>query len=159
MRRFPTALLFSAALMTGAAAAQDVDTYGLWRVSCEDGPCQAFFSLQSPDTGEVVLSMAIIHDRSSDSSALVLRTPLVTALEPGMLFSVDEVDLSDGGVRFQFCDSEGCTAFLPLDDAKLSAMMAAETGTMTYFQYGEPVPTAYSFPLEGFAEARERLRE
>lgn len=131
------------------------ETFGVWRYSCDGGPCQIFFSVKAPDSDTTLVSMAVLHDQTSDTGSLMVEVPTIVALPPGLQF--EAVDTTEQ-VPYQFCRPEGCVAILVLNADVIDDLSEAETATVSFIRYGSNEPEKYEIPAAGFADAYRRLR-
>jgi invasion protein IalB len=153
MFRIPFLVLCLAGLAT-TAHAQD-ETFGVWRYSCADGPCQAYFGLAETVGGPPAVGLGMVHDKQSDRTTLILTAPVRTALPPGAQIRIPEHDPIP--VPFQFCDPDGCVGFVT-DQRLVDLLDASSHVTILYYRYGTTRPMVYEVPITGFADARSRLR-
>lgn len=124
-----------------------------WKITCEGGPCRAFFSLTREN--DVVLTFALLRDRVADKVTAVIRVPTGVALPPGLRLEIEPENSLDGA--FQVCEADGCTAILPLDAAAQAALATKTTVRVLFVSYGEANPVAFEVPITGFAEALDAL--
>lgn len=148
MKRFLPVLL---CLSPFAALAQD-DMVGTWKISCEDGPCQAFFAVQKE--GQELLAWSLLHDKQAGHDVAVLRLPVGAALPPGVRITVGTAQAQ---LPFQFCDPNSCTAIAVLDAPMKAALGSAEKAQVAWYVYGQPQATAVEVPVNGFSDAMARL--
>ena len=147
--------LLAALSLSGPASSQADERIGVWQLTCSGGPCQMFFSITSPETDDFVIGLSMIYDTSRQLATLVIRTPKLTALPPGARVTLENGETND--IEFQFCDDDGCSAFLPMTDGLEKTIAEQTTLNVAYIQYGRQVPTAIEVPIEGFKAALERL--
>jgi invasion protein IalB len=144
-------------LVTAATIAQAQDeSFGVWRYSCADGPCQAFFSVNETASGQPAVGLGMVHDTGADQTTLILTAPIRTALPPGAQIRPASGDPIP--VQFQFCDETGCLGFVVLDEQTIARLEGSSNITVVYYRYGSTQPAVYEVPITGFAEARSRLR-
>ena len=153
MRTF-VVLLFSILGATFAQAQSSDDIVGVWKISCDEGPCQGFLNLRVE--GEDVLSISVLADPNTGRGTLIVNVPLMVALPPGLRVSKDGHDPFD--YAFQFCGEGGCTAVAPLDARAFDLFKTSDSMKFSYITYGEQSPIVYEAPITGFAEAVESLR-
>ncbi|WP_417463007.1 invasion associated locus B family protein [Kordiimonas sp.] len=153
----PKTLVLIACLLWPFTAKSQDSMFGVWKYSCSDGPCQAFFDLKAPEADQLAIGMGLIHSGETDEATLILRTPIRSALPPGMRLTITEDRKTD--IPFQFCDDSVCVGFLRLDAETLDALSVTETVDVTYIMYGQRKPIAYTVPINGFAGALDRLKK
>lgn len=127
---------------------------GRWKVTCADGPCRAFLTLQQGDTN--VLTWQLLGDGAVSTNSMILTAPLGTALPPGLRVQADEATVFD--VPFQVCDEGGCVAVALVTAEMRAAIGAQDVVRVAYVRYGEPGPVAYEVPVDGFGRALDALR-
>lgn len=154
MRAF-LVLTVAACLAAPTLHAQSDDTFGVWRRTCDDGPCQVYLGLRNPDTNETIASIAVVRDTESDRGSMFLELPVLVALQPGV--SLDVGDQSEA-IPYQFCRPEGCMAIAPLSDALVAALTDAQTARLSFVRYGSGTPEQVTVPVDGFAAAYDSLK-
>ena len=147
-------VVLSASWATSSIAQEQ---FGVWRFDCDQGPCQGHFALTSPDNNELAVGMSLIHEQSQNATTLVVKTPILTALPPGVRLEVGE-DFAEQ-VILQFCDESGCTGFYQLTPDQVSRLRTADSATVRYFKYGQRNPKAYNFSIAGFGGVLDRLKK
>lgn len=155
MMRSYLVLTISAFLAAPALQAQSEDTFGVWRRTCENGPCQVYLGLRNPDTNETVASIAVVRDPEADVGSMFLEMPALVALQPGVTLEVgDQTEV----VPYQFCRPEGCMAIAALTPAFIAALEAADTASLSFVRYGRGTAEKINVPVVGFAAAYDSLR-
>ena len=128
---------------------------GVWKLSCDDGPCQAFISANA--NGEFAVAWSLLHDTTTNTSTSVIRLPDMVALQPGVrIVLADETQFP---LTFQFCGQATCTAIAVMDDATIEKLGNAESARIAYYRYGEASARTLEVPVKGITEALERLAE
>jgi invasion protein IalB len=145
MNRIAAASLCLALALPAAAQAQQA---GKWRVSCDEGPCQAYFSVLKD--GKPLLSWSMVRDPKTENVVAMLRLPVMVALPPGAQILVGDKTIPAG---FQFCDGTGCTAVALLDAPGLKALQAAPKARVAWFAYGAAAATTVELEIDGLTEA------
>jgi len=138
-----------------ALHAQSEDTFGVWRRTCDEGPCQIYLGLRDPETNETVASIAVVRDVEADRGSMYLELPIRVALQPGVSL---EVGSRTEAIPYQFCRPEGCIAIAPLDPGLISALEQAKTAALDFVRYGSASAERITVPVEGFAVAYDSLR-
>ena len=146
-------LAFAMSPATLQAQATEGQVFGVWKYTCADGACRAFFNLQQE--GAEVISWTLLRDREKDQSTSIIRVPEGVALPPGLRLYVDDTTFFD--IPYQVCDGSGCSAIAVMDAAMLSAIEGKATVRLAFIRYGEPQPIAYEVPVEGFRAALDAL--
>lgn len=126
---------------------------GIWKITCENGPCRAFVNIRQGD--EIVVSWSLLRDPGRDEVSSLIRVPILVALPPGLRIYVDDTTFYD--VPFQVCDLDGCTAIWVMDAAIQEAIASRETVRVAFIRYGQSKTFAYEVPVTGFTEALEAL--
>lgn len=154
--RAATIVLF---IVVGSVAnAQDTDeTFGVWRFSCQNGPCQAYFSVQPPGATSVLLTWSLLYDKQSKSVSTAISTQDFVALQPGVTILAD--DQTRLQVPFQFCDEGTCTAIGIMPSEMTSALMQQENARIMFIPYGKQEPNVYAVPIDGLEDALARLAQ
>ena len=142
-------------LVAPALDAQSEDTFGVWRRTCAEGPCQVYLGLRNPDTNETVASIAVVRDATTDRGSMFIEMPIRVALQPGVTLELGE---RTEQVPYQFCRPEGCIAIAPLDSAFLEALADADSANLIFARYGSGTAETIAVPVSGFAEAYDSLR-
>lgn len=152
---FPTAASLALTLVAFAAspARSQEETIGVWRVSCDEGPCQAFFTIQRD--GSEIVSWSIVGDRTKGDASMLIRVPVNTALVPGLAVLASEDETFT--MPFQFCNDTGCTAIARITDEMRAALGDKTMVRIAFYPYGQPEPLAYEVPVEGFDDVVGRL--
>lgn len=127
--------------------------HGIWKITCENGPCRAFVNIQQGE--EIVVSWSLLRDPARGEVSSLIRVPLLVALPPGLRIYVDDTTFYD--VPFQVCDADGCTAIWVMDKAMQAAVAGKQTVRVAFIRYGQPNTVAYEVPVNGFADALEAL--
>lgn len=143
-------------LAAPGAAAQTVPEGTMieaWRITCEGGPCRAFFNIEN--AGRVVLTWSLLRDRAADQVTAIITVPTGVALPPGLRVELGDGRHVDGA--FQVCEPDGCTAILLLDAEAQTALGARQTTRVLFVPYGAEAPVAFEVPVAGFAQATEAL--
>lgn len=154
MKLFRSFFLVMLAVLAKPVLAQE-ETFGVWRYSCDGGPCQIYFSVKAPESDETLVSMAVLHDPRNDSGSLMVEVPSLVALPPGLRLDVGSTQKD---IPYQFCRPEGCVAILVLDQDVLENLSNATMAGVTFIRYGRTEPELYEVPANGFSEAYARLK-
>lgn len=123
--------------------------FGVWKITCEDGPCRAFVNIQQGE--DIVVSWSLLRDPARDQVSSLIRVPVLVALPPGLRIYLDDTTFHD--VPFQVCDLDGCTAIWVMDKAVQAALAGKEKVRVAFIRYGQQKTFAYEVPVNGFAEA------
>lgn len=148
-------LAVAACLAAPTLHAQSDDTFGVWRRTCDDGPCQVYLGLRNPETDETVASIAVVRDPEADRGSMFLEMPILVALQPGVTLEVGD---QTEAIPYQFCRPAGCMAITPLSDALIAALTDADTAQLSFVRYGSGTAEQINVPVNGFAEAYDSLR-
>lgn len=136
-----------------AAEVVEGQMIGNWKVTCENGPCRAFLTLQRDGTD--VVTWQLLGDRASGAMSMLLTVPSGTALPPGVQVSASET--STFQIPFQVCDASGCIAATVVAQDMAAAIGAVEVAKVSYVRYGQSVPLRFDVPVAGFGEAFDKL--
>lgn len=161
--RLTSAVALFALLGTPAAAQSEATqqaqvTSTGWGVQCsnvgDDLLCSALISIVSPQNNQLVLRVSIQPQAESDDHTLVLQLPLGLDLVAGVSLQIDDAEAEQLPVNT--CLPAGCFVTRPIDAARLEAMKAGETLsiTMTANNGGE---SKMDLPLSGFAKSVDKL--
>lgn len=154
MRAF-LVLTVAACLAAPTLHAQSDDTFGVWRRTCDDGPCQVYLGLRNPETDETVASIAVVRDPEADRGSMFLELPILVALQPGVTLEVGD---QTEAIPYQFCRPEGCMAIAVLTPTLIGALQNADTAALSFVRYGSGTAERISVPVNGFAAAYDSLR-
>jgi invasion protein IalB len=152
------ALCFSA---TSGALAQEASTttfsdgkfVGKWLLTCEEGPCRAFFNLRRDD--EIIIVWTMLKNPQTGDATSLIRVPTGVALQPGIRIFAEDDTFFD--TPYQVCEPNGCTAILQMDERFMNAMTDRETARVAFYRYGEGSPEAYEIPIERLQEALDGI--
>ena len=152
----PRSLLMAGFLLAQPAGAQVAEgqMFGTWKVTCENGPCRAFMTLQKDGTD--VLTWQLLVDRSTKARSMLLTVPNVTALPPGVRIWVNEA--SNFQIPFQVCDASGCIAAAVIAPEMATAIGGVGKVRVSYVPYGAQSPVTYEVPVNGFGEALAQMQ-
>ncbi|MDZ4138537.1 MAG: invasion associated locus B family protein, partial [Erythrobacter sp.] len=118
-RRFALMLIFAVLVpLFPVLALTEGAFFGVWKVTCEGGPCRAFVSIRKGE--ETVVAWSLLRDPARNEVSSLIRVPVLVALPPGLRIYADDTTFFD--VPFQVCDLEGCTAILVMDAAVQAAI-------------------------------------
>lgn len=149
---FPLMLSATTAVAQTESAAED-EILGIWKISCEAGPCQAFMNIRSGE--EDIVAWSILADPKEQTATALVRVSLDVALPPGIRVVPNDGEAMT--IPFQFCRENGCTAIARLTEDMQSALSASDELELIYFAYGQSSPYAYKIPFTGFGDALARL--
>lgn len=155
MTRYSLFLAATIALLPLPSHAQDDETFGVWRRTCADGPCQIYLGLRNPDTDETVASIAVVHDGESEIGSLFIEVPTRVALPPGVTLEIGDVSEA---IPYQFCRPEGCMAIAAMSSELVDALEDADEANLSFVRYGSGTAEAVRVPVSGFAEGYESLK-
>ena len=149
------------------------DVFSDWEVRCvtpaEDGQpeqCEMFqILLDEQDNAVAVFRVSIpLVLNENQVAAAVIVTPLETLLAPGIRIRIDEADPVT--VPFTLCDTAGCLARVPLDEASLDVFRGGADAFLDIFalirsELGEVggAPVSLTASLRGFTAAFDALQE
>lgn len=124
-----------------------------WKITCEDGPCRAFFNISQE--GKIVVSWTLLHDSTSDSTTSMIKIPTGVALQPGLRIYADNTTFFDA--PYQVCEPDGCTAIFTMDHTMIDALGKQKTVRLAFVPYGGSQTTAYEVPVGGIKDAINSL--
>ncbi|MET4000745.1 invasion associated locus B family protein [Marinobacterium sp. MBR-109] len=132
------------------------ETFGDWRVECQETRCQAVQQLfvGEGEKRSRVLSASVT--KLQDQLVLQLVFPLGVDLRPGIATRVDESEEQQFG--FSTCVQDGCVVLLPLDDNLLSGMKAGNTFKAGFRPFGSEQTLVVELSLKGFTKASSNVR-
>lgn len=148
------ALLFACAFLTPVSSY--AETFGDWRVQCEENRCQA---LQQLFVGEGeqrsrVLSASVVKIQNKLVLQLVL--PLGVDLRPGIVTRIDESE--ERRFPFTTCVNDGCVVLVPLEDSLLAGMKAGKTMKAGFRPFSSEQTLVVELSLSGFTKASSKVR-
>lgn len=138
------------------ATAEEKTVFGAWQYSCEGGVCQAVLTMADKKTNDRLVSWAFIYDPPNDRLSSVVTIPLGVALPTGLY-----IELSGDRTMnwpYQVCDNEGCRAVAVIDEATEAALSFEESVQVKFVPYGSRGAVAMPIPMEGFKEAKDKLK-
>ncbi len=144
--------LVTVAVLAGQPAAAEVtegQMIGTWKVTCENGPCRAFLTLQH--NGADVVTWQLLGDRITKATSMLLTVPTGAALPPGVRVTISEA--SNFQVPFQVCDASGCTAAAVISPEMIAAIEGVKIAKVAYIPYGQQAAVSYEVPVDGFGQA------
>lgn len=152
---FARSLLMVGFLVASPASAQVAEgqMFGTWKITCENGPCRAFLTLQHD--GADVLTWQLLADRTTKATSMLLTVPGGTALPPGVRVWVS--DATNFQIPFQVCDASGCIAAAAIATDMATAIGAVDAVKVSYIRYGKQAPLTYEVPVAGFADALQQM--
>ena len=124
-----------------------------WKITCEDGPCRAFFNISQK--GKIVVSWTLLHDSTSGNTTSMIKIPTGVAIQPGLRIYADDTTFFDA--PHQVCEADGCTAIFMMDNAMIDALGKQETVRLAFVPYGGSRTTAYEVPVGGIKDAINSL--
>lgn len=131
--------------------------FGIWKYTCENGPCRTFMNLKDPKKDMIAVSMTLLHDKEQNKSTILIKLPLGVALPPGIrLYTSDDYHQA---IPFQVCDNSGCTSGTLLDKDFEEIIASVKTVKIGFYAYGSQKPAAYQVPIDGFSDALNHLRQ
>lgn len=149
-------IVFAAAFLgLGASAALAADkTYGSWKVTCKDGPCQAFLGLKDPQTGKLAMSASAHKRADSAHPTLVLTLPLGVDVKAGAAILPGAGAQKPIPAAIDVCYPDGCRAVIELSPATIDALNAATSFDVRFAAYGvsDRVENV-TIPADGLKEA------
>jgi invasion protein IalB len=152
-------VLWGLSLSTGAANAESAAspvTFGVWAMSCDEGPCQVFVTLQDRETQSLAVAWSIVADPATGAMTALVRLPLGMALPPGLTVRIDPGTAVSAA--YQTCMDDGCLAVVPLDETLVGALRAGKGLGVDFVRYGATVREARFVPLDGFGDALDALK-
>ena len=147
--------------VTSAALAQEASSttfsdgkfVGKWLLTCEEGPCRAFFNLRRDD--EIIIVWTMLKNPQTGDATSLIRVPTGVALQPGIRIFAEDDTFFD--TPYQVCEPNGCTAILQMDERFMSVMTDRETARVAFYRYGEGSPEAYEIPVAMMQEALDGI--
>lgn len=150
-----TGMAFSAAFAQPETASEKA-VFDNWQYNCEGGVCQAVLTLADNKTNERLVSWSFVYDPPNDRLSAVITLPLGVALPVGLGVQLgDDQNLT---WPFQVCDAEGCRAVAVIDEVTEAALGEAEEVQIRFVPYGAKGAVAVPIPMQGFEEAKEKLK-
>ena len=141
------------------------ETFGDWQLLCTvpegqaaNPPPPSCFIQQrfvDPNSQRPILIVTIGQVRASDQRAALLAMPLGIPLSEGLLITVDGREVKR--LQFEVCRRDGCQAYVPIDDALLSAFKAGNEATASVrSSRGGAINVPFS--LRGFTAGYARVQ-
>ncbi|WP_334176021.1 invasion associated locus B family protein [Pseudoxanthobacter sp.] len=174
-RRLGAALLVAGSLAAGPALAQapaaktkptapqrtETVVYDNWTVTCHDSladnarrTCSASLQVTNRKNGQSVLIWEIGTD-SAGKPTYAVRTPLGVRVKEGIRMTVGAAKPRQ--VDYVLCDTRGCEAAAPFDDALARDLKAASEASIAFTATNGQTFTI-KVPLKGISQALAAMR-
>lgn len=121
-----------------------------WTTECRENRCGISIAVKDEPSDRRLLSLAVLVNKDGSDPAVVLTTPLGTALEPGarLLIGPQEMKLT-----FKACFPDGCQAYRELSEDEHSVLRSASTVDALFFAQGSDKPFSAKIELTGLDAA------
>lgn len=139
-----------------ASFSVQADTFGDWRIQCEEQRCQAQQQLfvGEGEQRSRVLSASVM--KLQDQLVMQLVFPLGVDLRPGIATRIDEAQ--EQQFAFSTCVKDGCVVLLPLNEGFLSGLKAGNTLKAGFRPFGSDQTLVVELSLKGFTKASSNVR-
>ena len=121
-----------------------------WTTDCQENRCGASVAVKDEVSNRKLLSFAVLVNRDGSDPAVLLTTPLGTALEPGARIVAGSQDIP---LTFKACYPDGCQAYGELTEDQRSALSNATTVEARFFAQGNDKPYSAEIELTGLNAA------
>jgi invasion protein IalB len=130
-----------------------------WRVNCSSSraglDCRATQTLFFKRTRQPLLALAVRVPPDTKKPEMLAEVPFGTYLPAGISFQFGRDAAKT--VPFRSCNRSGCWTVYPVTEAEIGAMLKG-TDVVVSIQDLQRRPITLTVPVQGFAEAYEKIR-